>query len=113
MEIGHEGTSTVGEYIEDTKAENPSQRISLMGLRDNISQALDSLDKKERDVVIMRFGLDDGRVKTLKEIGETFKISRERVRQIETKALNKLKHPSRTRRLQAWKEDREETQGES
>jgi RNA polymerase primary sigma factor len=80
-----------------------------MGLRDNISQALDSLDKKERDVVIMRFGLDDGRIKTLKEIGETFKISRERVRQIETKALNKLKHPSRTRRLLAWKEDRDET----
>ncbi|MBD3393306.1 MAG: sigma-70 family RNA polymerase sigma factor [Chitinivibrionales bacterium] len=113
MEIGHEGTSTIGEYIEDTKAENPSQRISLMGLRDNISQALDSLDKKERDVVIMRFGLDDGRIKTLKEIGETFKISRERVRQIETKALNKLKHPSRTRRLLAWKEDRDETMGEN
>jgi RNA polymerase primary sigma factor len=109
MEIGHDGTSTVGEYVEDVKAENPSRRMSLIGLRDNISLALDSLDKKERDVVIMRFGLDDGRIKTLKEIGESFRISRERVRQIETKALNKLKHPSRTRGLMAWKEDREET----
>jgi RNA polymerase primary sigma factor len=113
MEIGHDGTSTVGEYVEDTRAENPSLRMSLMGLRDNISQALDSLDKKERDVVIMRFGLDDGRIKTLKEIGETFRISRERVRQIETKALNKLKHPSRTRSLMAWKEDRDETSGDT
>jgi RNA polymerase primary sigma factor len=57
----------------------------------------------------MRFGLDDGRIKTLKEIGEIFKISRERVRQIETKALGKLKHPSRTRQLMAWKEERSET----
>jgi RNA polymerase primary sigma factor len=59
--------------------------------------------------VIMRFGLDDGRIKTLKEIGEAFNISRERVRQIETKAISKLKHPSRTRRLLAWKEDLSET----
>ncbi|MFP4416363.1 MAG: RNA polymerase sigma factor RpoD/SigA [Chitinispirillaceae bacterium] len=109
MEVGSEGNSTIGEYIEDTKAENPSQRVSLMGLRDSISEVLDSLDSKEREIVIMRFGLDDGRIKTLKEIGEAFKISRERVRQIETKALSKLKHPSRTRRLMAWKEDRDET----
>jgi RNA polymerase primary sigma factor len=108
MEVGHEGTTTVGEYIEDTHAENPSHRMSLIGLRENITSVLDSLDKKEREVVRMRFGLDDGRIKTLKEIGEAFKISRERVRQIETKALNKLKHPSRTRQLMAWKEDREE-----
>jgi RNA polymerase primary sigma factor len=109
MEVGHEGSSTFGEYIEDTRAENPSQRVSLMGLRDNIREVLESLDEKERQIVTMRFGLDDGRIKTLKEIGETFRISRERVRQIETKALSKLKHPSRTRRLMAWKEDREDT----
>jgi RNA polymerase primary sigma factor len=109
MEIGHEGNSTIGEYIEDSTAENPSQRVSIMGLRDNIAQVLDSLDPKEREIVIMRFGLDDGRIKTLKEIGEAFNISRERVRQIETKAISKLKHPSRTRRLLAWKEDLSET----
>lgn len=109
MEIGGDGNSTIGEYIEDRKAEDPSKQVSLTGLRSNIRKVLDSLSKKEREIVIMRFGLDDGRIKTLKEIGETFRISRERVRQIETKALNKLKHPSRTRDLLAWKDDRDET----
>jgi RNA polymerase primary sigma factor len=109
MEIGGDGNSTIGEYIEDKRAEDPSKQVSLTGLRVNIKKVLDSLSKKEREIVIMRFGLDDGRIKTLKEIGETFRISRERVRQIETKALNKLKHPSRTRDLMAWKDDRDET----
>ena len=109
MEIGNEGGTTVGEYIEDTKAEDPSVRISLMHLREQIKQVLDSLAPKEKEIVIMRFGLDDGRIKTLKEIGEIFNISRERVRQIETKALSKLKHPSRTRQLSAWREERVET----
>jgi len=109
MEIGNDGGTTVGEYIEDTKAEDPSERISLMHLREQIKQVLDSLAPKEKEIVLMRFGLDDGRIKTLKEIGEIFNISRERVRQIETKALSKLKHPSRTRQLMAWKEERTET----
>lgn len=109
MEIGHDGGTTVGEYIEDTHAEDPSERISLMHLREQIKQVLDSLAPKEKEIVLMRFGLDDGRIKTLKEIGEIFNISRERVRQIETKALSKLKHPSRTRQLMAWKEERTET----
>jgi len=69
---------------------------------------LDSLHPKEKEILVMRFGLDDGRIKTLKEIGEAFRISRERVRQIETKALSKLKHPSRTRQLSVWKEEREQ-----
>jgi len=109
MEIGNDGGTTVGEYIEDTKAEDPSERISLMHLREQIKSVLDSLAPKEKEIVLMRFGLDDGRIKTLKEIGEIFNISRERVRQIETKALSKLKHPSRTRQLMAWKEERTET----
>ena len=100
---------TVGEYIEDTRAEDPSLRMSLMHLREQIKDVLDSLASKEREILIMRFGLDDGRIKTLKEIGEIFNISRERVRQIETKALSKLKHPSRTKQLMAWKEERNET----
>ncbi|MBD3319499.1 MAG: sigma-70 family RNA polymerase sigma factor [Chitinivibrionales bacterium] len=108
MEIGSDGSSTVGEYIEDTKVEDPSQRVSLLTLRENISKVLDSLHEKEKEILVMRFGLDDGRIKTLKEIGEAFNISRERVRQIETKALSKLKHPSRTRQLSAWKEEREQ-----
>ncbi len=104
MEIGDDGNSTIGEYIEDTETKN--QSTSLMGLRKNITKVLDSLNDKEREIIIMRFGLDDGRIKTLKEIAETFNISRERVRQIETKALSKLKHPSRTRDLMSWKEDK-------
>jgi RNA polymerase primary sigma factor len=108
MEIGNDGTTTFGEYIEDTKAEDPARRILLIKLREQIKDVLNSLQKKEREIVIMRFGLDDGRIKTLKEIGEAFSISRERVRQIETKALSKLKHPSRTKQLQPWKDDREE-----
>ncbi len=108
MEIGDDGNSTIGEYIEDKNAEDPAKNVSLTGLRTNIGKVLHTLSEKEREIVIMRFGLDDGRIKTLKEIGETFNISRERVRQIETKALNKLKHPSRTRDLLAWKDDRDE-----
>ncbi len=112
MELGGENGTTVGEYIEDTKCIDPSQRMSLLYLRDQIKQVLDSLAPKEKEILIMRFGLDDGRIKTLKEIGEIFKISRERVRQIETKALGKLKHPSRTRQLLAWREERSETLAE-
>jgi RNA polymerase primary sigma factor len=105
MEVGKDGGATFGEYIEDTAAENPAERLSVLGLRDQIREVLDSLAEKEREIVTMRFGLDDGRVKTLKEIGEIFRISRERVRQIETKAISKLKHPSRTKLLKAWRED--------
>jgi RNA polymerase primary sigma factor len=108
MEIGNNGGSTFGEYIEDLKAEDPSKRISFIKLRDQIKNVLNSLAPKERDIIIMRFGLDDGRIKTLKEIGEAFNISRERVRQIETKALSKLKHPSRTRQLEMWRENTEQ-----
>lgn len=111
MEIGSEGGATVGEYIEDPTAEDPSQHISFVHLREQIKQVLDSLAPKEREIVIMRFGLDDGRIKTLKEIGESFHISRERVRQIETKALSKLKHPSRAHQLMAWREERSEAFG--
>jgi RNA polymerase primary sigma factor len=108
MEIGSEGGATVGEYIEDKNAENPALRVSMLKLRDQIHDVLDSLADKEKEIVIMRFGLDDGRIKTLKEIGEIFNISRERVRQIETKALSKLKHPSRSKQLQPWREERGE-----
>jgi RNA polymerase primary sigma factor len=111
MEIGSEGGATVGEYIEDPTAEDPSQHISFVHLREQIKQVLDSLAPKEREIVVMRFGLDDGRIKTLKEIGESFHISRERVRQIETKALSKLKHPSRAHQLMAWREERGEAFG--
>ena len=109
MEIGGDGGATVGECIEDPTVVDPTQKISLLHLREQIKQVLDSLAPKEKEILMMRFGLDDGRIKTLKEIGEAFNISRERVRQIETKALGKLKHPSRVRQLLAWREERPET----
>jgi len=109
MEVGGENGTTVGEYIEDSSVIDPTQKISLIHLREQIKQVMDSLAPKEKEILMMRFGLDDGRIKTLKEIGEIFSISRERVRQIETKALGKLKHPSRVRQLLAWREERSET----
>jgi len=109
MEIGGDSGATVGEYIEDSTVIDPTQKIALLHLREQINEVLDSLAPKEKEVVMMRFGLDDGRIKTLKEIGETFNISRERVRQIETSALSKLKHPSRSQSLSAWRSERSET----
>ncbi|MDR2577278.1 MAG: sigma-70 family RNA polymerase sigma factor [Chitinispirillales bacterium] len=109
MEVGGDSGVTVGEYIEDSTVVDPTQKMSLLHLREQIKQVLGSLAEKEREILMMRFGLDDGRIKTLKEIGETFNISRERVRQIETKALSKLKHPSRIKQLLAWREERSET----
>lgn len=109
MQISGDSGATVGEYIEDSTVVDPTQKISLLHLREQIKSVLSSLAPKEREILMMRFGLDDGRIKTLKEIGEIFEISRERVRQIETKALSKLKHPSRVRLLSAWREERAET----
>jgi RNA polymerase primary sigma factor len=104
MEVGSEEGATIGEYIEDTRSENPFQRMSLADLREHINLVLESLDPKEKKTVIMRFGLDDGRIKTLGEIGQKLKLTNERVRQIEIKALRKLKQNSRAQVLEPWKE---------
>jgi RNA polymerase primary sigma factor len=104
MEVGSDDGTTIGEYIEDTHSEDPFQRLSLVSLREHIHQALDSLDPKEKETVLMRFGLDDGRIKTLGEIGQKLKLTNERVRQIEIKALRKLKQTSRAQVLLPWKE---------
>ncbi|MGE5670446.1 MAG: sigma-70 domain-containing protein, partial [Fibrobacterota bacterium] len=105
MEINSEDGTTIGEYIEDTHSEDPFQKLSLSSLRDHIAQVLDSLDAKEKQTVIMRFGLDDGRIKTLGEIGQVLHLTNERVRQIEIKALRKLRQASRSQLLLPWKED--------
>ena len=89
----------LGDAIEDENAIAPCESSNQRVLRTMIDSILDGLDNKEQEVLRMRFGLDDGRIKTLKETGDRHKISRERVRQIETKALAKLKHPSRARML--------------
>jgi RNA polymerase primary sigma factor len=105
MEINSEDGTTIGEYIEDTHSEDPFMKLSLTSLREHIGQVLDSLDVKEKQTVIMRFGLDDGRIKTLGEIGQQLHLTNERVRQIEIKALRKLKQASRAQVLLPWKED--------
>lgn len=106
--ISGDDFNTIAEFIEDTSAERPNQIAHLRRLREQIDQVLDSLDSKEQAIVRMRFGLDDGHIKTLKEIGDRFKISRERVRQIESKALSKLQHPSRVKQLEGWTVDVED-----
>jgi len=104
-EVGSDDGTTVGEYIEDTQSEDPFNRLSLNNLKEYISAVLDSLDYKERETVIMRFGLDDGRIKTLGEIGARLGLTNERVRQIEIKALRKLKQSSMVQELESWRED--------
>jgi RNA polymerase primary sigma factor len=105
MEMSNSDGATIGEYIEDTRSEDPFHRLSLDNLREHIDKVLDSLDRKERETVIMRFGLDDGRIKTLAEIGAKLKLTNERVRQIEIKALRKLKQSSAIQELASWRED--------
>lgn len=97
-------SSRIGDFIEDRTVEAPWQAVQTRLLREQIDGALGSLDEKERLIIRLRFGLDDGQASTLKEIGERFGISRERVRQIESKAIQKLQHPSRSRLLEGWEE---------
>jgi RNA polymerase primary sigma factor len=104
-EVGDDDGATVGEYIEDTHSGDPFNRLSLNNLKECIGMVLESLDYKERETVIMRFGLDDGRIKTLGEIGEKLNLTNERVRQIEIKALRKLKQSSIVQELESWRED--------
>jgi len=105
MEMTGSDGMTIGEYVEDTRSEDPFDRLSLGSLKEHIDMVLDELDYKERETVIMRFGLDDGRIKTLSEIGSKLKLTNERVRQIEIKALRKLKESSMAHELESWKED--------
>jgi RNA polymerase primary sigma factor len=104
-EVGDDDGTTVGEYIEDTHSDDPFNRMSLNNLKECIGKVLESLDYKERETVIMRFGLDDGRIKTLAEIGSKLNLTNERVRQIEIKALRKLKQSSMVQELESWRED--------
>jgi RNA polymerase primary sigma factor len=104
MQIGDDD-ATIGEYIEDPHTEDPFQRLSLADLRNHINHVLDSLEPKEKQTVIQRFGLDDGRIKTLGEIAVRMRLSNERVRQIEIKALKKLRTTSRAGELAPWRED--------
>jgi RNA polymerase primary sigma factor len=102
-QIGDDDT-TIGEYIEDPRTEDPFRKLSLDDLRSHIDHVLDSLEPNEKKTVLMRFGLDDGRFKTLGEIASTLRLSNERIRQIEIKALRKLRKSQRAEELAPWRE---------
>lgn len=97
--IGEEDDSHLGDFIEDDTALSPADSAAFSMLRAELTTALESLTERERQVVRLRFGLKDGRARTLEEVGKEFNVTRERIRQIEAKALRKLRHPSRSKRL--------------
>jgi len=103
--VGEEDDSTLGDFVEDTDAEVPADAATFRLLQENLALALEGLNPREREVLIMRFGLADGRMRTLEEVGEHFKVTRERIRQLETKALAKLRHPEKARNLQGFLEN--------
>jgi RNA polymerase primary sigma factor len=102
--IGDDGDTYFGDFIEDKKAVSPANATVFSMLKEELEQAMESLTERERKILSLRFGLEDGTPKTLEEVGSIFKVTRERIRQIEAKALKKLRHPSRSRRLQAFLE---------
>ena len=97
--IGDEEDAQLGDFVEDKQATAPSEAASLTMLRTEVENVLDSLTPRERRVLQLRFGLVDAREQTLEEVGKRFGVTRERIRQIEAKALRKLRHPSRSKRL--------------
>lgn len=104
--IGEEEDSHLGDFIEDKFIPSPPDTIIHINLREQIEEALKTLTEREAKVLKMRFGLGDGNEHTLEEVGQQFKVTRERIRQIEAKALRKLKHPSRSRKLKSFTNDK-------
>lgn len=102
--IGEEDDSHLGDFIEDQDALAPSDAAAYELLKEQLEDVLDTLTEREENVLRLRFGLDDGRTRTLEEVGKVFGVTRERIRQIEAKALRKLRHPSRSKRLKDFLE---------
>ena len=100
--VGKEDDSKLGDFVEDTDAATPASSITQELLREDIIEVMAGLAPRERDVLRLRFGLDDGRQRTLEEVGQLFGVTRERIRQIEAKALRKLRHPNRSRKLREY-----------
>jgi RNA polymerase primary sigma factor len=103
--IGEEEDSQLGDFIEDGEAVVPPDAASFSMLQEQLAKVLDSLSERERKVIELRFGLEDGHPRTLEEVGREFGVTRERIRQIEAKALRKLRHPSRSEQLRSFLED--------
>lgn len=102
--IGEEDDSHLGDFIEDQEAVSPSDHAAYELLKEQLEDVLDTLTDREENVLRLRFGLDDGRTRTLEEVGKVFGVTRERIRQIEAKALRKLRHPSRSKQLKDFLE---------
>ena len=103
--IGEEDDSHLGDFIEDEVIENPVDYTTRVVLREQLDEVLDTLTDREENVLRLRFGLDDGKMRTLEDVGKVFDVTRERIRQIEAKALRKLRHPSRSKQLRDFVED--------
>lgn len=104
MKVGDEEDSQLGDFIEDESAPSPYEEASRQLLKEHMDEILDSLSEREKKVLILRFGLQDGRQRTLEEVGREFRVTRERIRQIEAKALRKLRHPTRAKKLRDYLE---------
>ena len=104
MPIGEEEDSNLGDFIEDQKALAPADAASHQMLKEQMERVLGQLSDRERNVLELRFGLEDGRARTLEEVGKAFGVTRERIRQIEAKALRKLRHPTKSRQLRDYLE---------
>ncbi|OPX87091.1 MAG: RNA polymerase sigma factor SigA [Pelotomaculum sp. PtaB.Bin117] len=102
--IGEEEDSHLGDFIEDHEARAPAEEASFTLLREQLDEVLKTLTDREQRVLRLRFGLDDGRARTLEEVGQKFGVTRERIRQIEAKTLRKLRHPSRSKKLKDYLE---------
>jgi len=102
--VGDSEEASLGDFIEDKGAENPSDMTSMAMLKDRIKDVLETLTEREREVLEQRFGLVDGYSRTLEEVGQKFQVTRERIRQIEAKALRKMRHPTRIRKLEGFLE---------
>ena len=103
--IGEEDDSHLCDFIEDEVIENPVDYTTRVVLREQLDEVLDTLTDREENVLRLRFGLDDGKMRTLEDVGKVFNVTRERIRQIEAKALRKLRHPSRSKQLKDFIED--------
>jgi len=102
--IGEEDDSHLGDFIEDQDALAPAEAAAFELLKEQLDDVLETLTPREKKVLKLRFGLDDGRSRTLEEVGQIFGVTRERIRQIEAKALRKLRHPMRSKRLKDYLE---------